>query len=499
MQMPRSCCVLGCESNRKRRHKGSGVTTFCFPNDERRKKVWLKCINREDLKLSNSSAVCIRHFREDFIIRESTAVREDGFVLVVHRQRLKLADNAYPSLWLRKLRSQCLRQRRLGKTKYTCEEGKMVVARSKWRDAKDKVGVHNGHRNLVKKAEITLGRSCQCLNACEQRCTHRAVVTQHRGRLRRQQMRSPASTLTPNSSPSVPPSEPKTAMADNNSIVHTRPLCSNEALKMKCDPLCGVGEEPKKVEIEVIQSCCVPGCFSNLRAPLVTMFPFPQDECQRRMWLKCINRDEYFPTQFSAVCIHHFKEEFILREIKTTRRNGVVVFPTDKPILAPGAFPSLFIGRPLTLQSLERPTQKRRRRFSEKQTMKKSGHDKCKGKEEYHLKETSVNNLKEENHRKEACINNLNEENYHKETCINNFDEENHLEEADICNVKENHLGGACTYSVKQEIYFQEAIPNVKEEIEIHEQLFSNDGEVGFYLSPTAIKEEFEDEILIGF
>jgi hypothetical protein len=44
--------------------------------------------------------VCIKHFPENFIIREDKAVKTDGTVLVVPRQRLKLPDDAYATIFL---------------------------------------------------------------------------------------------------------------------------------------------------------------------------------------------------------------------------------------------------------------------------------------------------------------------------------------------------------------------------------------------------------------
>lgn len=107
-------------------------------------------------------------------------------------------------------------------------------------------------------------------------------------------------------------------------------------------------DEPEATKSVVNLACSVSGCCSNLRAPLVMTFPFPKEESRRKLWLKHILREDFEPTSSSAVCIHHFKEEFIWRERKCIAIDGsVIVVPREKPTLAPDAFPSLFIARPL--------------------------------------------------------------------------------------------------------------------------------------------------------
>lgn len=96
--MPRMCCVPGCVSNYKSQ-KTPPVSTFSFPKDPHRRQKWLKCIHRENFVPGNSAVVCINHFSEQFIIREHKATRDDGTVLIVPRDRPKLTDDAYPSIF----------------------------------------------------------------------------------------------------------------------------------------------------------------------------------------------------------------------------------------------------------------------------------------------------------------------------------------------------------------------------------------------------------------
>ncbi|GLH09564.1 Uncharacterized protein GBIM_14634 [Gryllus bimaculatus] len=96
--MPRMCCVPLCSSN-YRSQGGPTVTTFAFPKNVDRRELWLKCIPRENFVPGNSAAVCIKHFKEEYIVREVSATRDDGTILVVRRDRPKLSEDAYPSIF----------------------------------------------------------------------------------------------------------------------------------------------------------------------------------------------------------------------------------------------------------------------------------------------------------------------------------------------------------------------------------------------------------------
>jgi hypothetical protein len=95
--MPLHCCVPRCRSNYD---KNDHVTVFRFPMNEELKARWLRSIHRQDYIVNKNSRVCIKHFPENFIIREDKAVKTDGTVLVVPRQRLKLPDDAYATIFL---------------------------------------------------------------------------------------------------------------------------------------------------------------------------------------------------------------------------------------------------------------------------------------------------------------------------------------------------------------------------------------------------------------
>ncbi|PSN53771.1 hypothetical protein C0J52_06227 [Blattella germanica] len=90
--------------------------------------------------------------------------------------------------------------------------------------------------------------------------------------------------------------------------------------------------------------CSVPGCRSNHhKGPYVTVFKFPQDEETRKAWLEKIPRKYLKVTRNTAVCINHFREEEIVRELRVTRPDGTeLVLPRKKMKLKTDAVPSIF-------------------------------------------------------------------------------------------------------------------------------------------------------------
>src|SRR5437870_10327343 len=99
--MPSHCCVPGCRGNYSQTKESSEqrVSAFKFPTDVSLRNKWIQAIPRANLKVSNSTVVCERHFSQQFISRDLTATRDDGNVLTVPRKYHKLSDDAYPSLF----------------------------------------------------------------------------------------------------------------------------------------------------------------------------------------------------------------------------------------------------------------------------------------------------------------------------------------------------------------------------------------------------------------
>ncbi|XP_035232276.1 THAP domain-containing protein 2-like [Stegodyphus dumicola] len=93
--MPRKCSVPKCRSNYD--STTEHVSTFKFPSDPVLSQKWIKNINRKDFVAGKHSSVCIKHFEEEFIVREDKAVRET--VLVVPRTIPALKKDAYPTIF----------------------------------------------------------------------------------------------------------------------------------------------------------------------------------------------------------------------------------------------------------------------------------------------------------------------------------------------------------------------------------------------------------------
>lgn len=93
--MPSKCCVPGCTSN----YVKPFVNVFSFPKDPVTTQTWLRAIHRDDYSVSKNSRVCIKHFDERYIIREESVTRPDGSILTVKRDRLKLRDDAVPTVF----------------------------------------------------------------------------------------------------------------------------------------------------------------------------------------------------------------------------------------------------------------------------------------------------------------------------------------------------------------------------------------------------------------
>lgn len=95
--MPSGCCVPGCYSNY--RHE-EHITVFKFPKNIERRKKWFETIQRGgDFAVTDSTVICINHFDEKFIVRNDTALRPDGTLLIVPRTRVKLTLDAFSTIF----------------------------------------------------------------------------------------------------------------------------------------------------------------------------------------------------------------------------------------------------------------------------------------------------------------------------------------------------------------------------------------------------------------
>lgn len=96
--MPSPCVVPGCRSNYKATE--GLISSFTFPKDTKRRELWVRKIHREGFSPSPYSVVYIIHFAENHIIRVDKFVSSTGEnELIVPRKKLKLTDDAYPSIF----------------------------------------------------------------------------------------------------------------------------------------------------------------------------------------------------------------------------------------------------------------------------------------------------------------------------------------------------------------------------------------------------------------
>jgi hypothetical protein len=96
--MPGWCCVPGCTSNYKL-HNKDPQSVFKFPKDTKKKELWIKAVHRPDFVPSSSSVICIGHFAEEYIIKETVIKLPDGTIVKEKNNRPKLTLNAIPSIF----------------------------------------------------------------------------------------------------------------------------------------------------------------------------------------------------------------------------------------------------------------------------------------------------------------------------------------------------------------------------------------------------------------
>jgi len=94
--MPQKCCAPGCSANYD---TASGYTSvFRFPADDVRRQQWINKIPRENLNVTKNTVICSRHFEQRFTITEDQ-FSVNGELVTVRRDRPKLTDDAYPSIF----------------------------------------------------------------------------------------------------------------------------------------------------------------------------------------------------------------------------------------------------------------------------------------------------------------------------------------------------------------------------------------------------------------
>ena len=76
--MVNSCSVYGCKSNYDTKDKGNYIPIFKFPGDSEARAEWIRKIPNKNLKVTNNSRVCIKHFEEKDIKRFDIFKCENG-------------------------------------------------------------------------------------------------------------------------------------------------------------------------------------------------------------------------------------------------------------------------------------------------------------------------------------------------------------------------------------------------------------------------------------
>ncbi|XP_050065206.1 uncharacterized protein LOC126554149 [Aphis gossypii] len=95
--MPRSCCVVGCQTGYKS-NSNKIVSTFSFPKNESLRQKWINVIPRKDLIVTQNSAVCANHCTEDQIITKwSSGVGNNK--VCINLKYPKLKEDAIPCLF----------------------------------------------------------------------------------------------------------------------------------------------------------------------------------------------------------------------------------------------------------------------------------------------------------------------------------------------------------------------------------------------------------------
>lgn len=108
--------------------------------------------------------------------------------------------------------------------------------------------------------------------------------------------------------------------------------------------------------------CCVPNCYSNSvsksqeKVQHITTFSFPKNEERKSEWVRAVKRDNFVPTKYSFVCIKHFRESDILKNLRSNGRE--VGSLRTVPKLCESAVPCIFPDWP---QYYQKPAIKERK------------------------------------------------------------------------------------------------------------------------------------------
>lgn len=99
--MTRRCCVPGCTSNCNSsiKKQGRSITTFSFPKNEEKRKLWIRAIPRSNWVPCKTAVVCCKHFFAADIISHDKFLLPDGTIQPLALRNPKLKEDAVPSVF----------------------------------------------------------------------------------------------------------------------------------------------------------------------------------------------------------------------------------------------------------------------------------------------------------------------------------------------------------------------------------------------------------------
>lgn len=131
--------------------------------------------------------------------------------------------------------------------------------------------------------------------------------------------------------------------------------------------------------------CSVTGCKSNYSSTsenYVSVFQFPKDESERKLWIRKIPRKNWSPGPSARVCELHFAPQYVSKVMEYVDGGGnKKTFPRKRAVLLPGAVPTIFQNLPSYLSTAPAPERsdpaKRRRIIAEREeeVLKKHAQD----------------------------------------------------------------------------------------------------------------------------
>ena len=60
--MVKTCCVYKCNNHLNASAKSKGISFFRFPTDKRKRRAWIKAVNRDEWTPNDHSCLCSEHF-----------------------------------------------------------------------------------------------------------------------------------------------------------------------------------------------------------------------------------------------------------------------------------------------------------------------------------------------------------------------------------------------------------------------------------------------------